>query len=41
MVRYIIKKLAQHKAKQARLRRIAHNREQVELILQGLEERGY
>ena len=41
MIETIKKMLAQHKAKQAEQRRINNNRLQKQLILQGIEKRGY
>ncbi len=41
MINFIKKVLASHHAKQAHKRRIANNKIQHKLILQGLEERGY
>lgn len=41
MIKLIKKVLASHHAKQAQQRRIANNKIQHQLILQGLEERGY
>lgn len=41
MINFIKKVLANRQARQAQQRRIANNKIQHQLILQGLEERGY
>ena len=41
MIKFIKKVLAHHQVEQAQKRRIANNKIQHQLILQGLEERGY
>ncbi len=41
MIKIIKKVLANHQARQAQQRRIVNNKIQNQLILQGLEERGY
>ncbi len=41
MLKLLIKALDRYQRKQALKRRIKHNHQQYELILQGLDERGY
>lgn len=41
MLKAIKKVLADYQSKQAQQRRIKNNRKNIQLILQGLEERGY
>ena len=41
MIKFIKKVLARRKQKQAQIRRKKHNKEQLKLIYEGLERRGY